>query len=32
MIKVVPNVDNTGRTKGIKTFKVPALNYTIFPE
>jgi hypothetical protein len=32
MIKVVPNVDSTGRTKGVKTFKVPALNYTIFPD
>jgi len=31
-IKVVPNVDSTGRTKGVKTFNVPALNYTIFNE
>jgi hypothetical protein len=32
LIKVVPNVDSQGRTKGVKTYKVPALNYTIFPE
>lgn len=32
MIKVVPNVDSTGRTKGVKEFKVPALNYTVFNE
>lgn len=31
-IKVVPNVDSTGRTKGVKTFRIPALNYTIFPD
>lgn len=31
-IKIVPDVDSNGRTKGVKEIRVPSVSYQIYPE